>query len=248
MGQTVVKAVGEAPDLILVGGVDVPANAGREIAPGLRCRADLEATLRETQAQVMVDFTQPEAVMSNIRTALACGVAPVVGTTGLTEEEVAEVARLCEEHSVPAVIAPNFSLGAVLMMRFACEAAKYFDTAEIVELHHNRKKDAPSGTALRTAQLMREARGCDFRGPEVAETETLPSVRGGEVGGIRLHSVRLPGLMAHQEILFGGEGQILTLRHDSLTRESFIPGVLLAIRSVWNRPGLTYGLEQLLEA
>jgi 4-hydroxy-tetrahydrodipicolinate reductase len=214
MGQAVVAAVGAEPDMEVVARAD-PALRGE---PG--CHGSLEEALAAGQADVLVDFTQPSVVFGNARAALAAGVHAVVGTTGLTDAQVEELRAAAEAGPANLLIAPNFAIGAVLMMRFAAEAARHMPKAEIVELHHDRKLDAPSGTAARTARLM-----------------------GGEVP---IHSVRLPGLVAHQEVILGGLGETLTIRHDSLSRESFMPGVVRAVREVGGRPGLTVGLEALL--
>jgi 4-hydroxy-tetrahydrodipicolinate reductase len=214
MGQAVVAAVEAEDDMRLVAAVD-PA-----LAPGEGRYPSLAPALAAGGADAMVDFTRPEAVFDNARAALQAGVHAVIGTTGLSDDEVGELRGLAEGGAANAVIAPNFAVGAVLMMRFAAEAARHMARAEIVELHHDGKLDAPSGTALRTAGLM-----------------------GGDVP---IHSVRLPGLVAHQEVLLGGLGETLTIRHDSLSRESFMPGVVMALRAVSARPGLTLGLEPIL--
>ncbi|MFN8559116.1 MAG: 4-hydroxy-tetrahydrodipicolinate reductase, partial [Dehalococcoidia bacterium] len=177
--------------------------------------------------------------------AVAAGVSPVIGTSGLAEPFVAELAARCRAAGVGGLVAPNFAIGAVLMMHFARLASPYFDVAEIIELHHDKKVDAPSGTAVATARDMVAARGRPFDHPET-EKFTLPGARGAEEGGVTLHSVRLPGLVAHQEVLFGGLGQTLTIRHDSTSRESFLPGVLLAAREVMNRQELVVGLDRLM--
>jgi len=172
-------------------------------------------------------------------------VRPVVGTTGITETDLEKIAAWSEEYATSAIIAPNFALGAVLMMLFAAQAARYLPEAEIIELHHAEKVDAPSGTAIKTAEMILQARGQSTRAA-VAELEKVKSARGGNMDGVRLHSVRLPGLVAHQEVIFGGVGQTLTIRHDSLSRSSFMPGVVLAIKEVMNREGVCYGLEKIL--
>jgi len=214
MGQTVVAAVQRAEDTALAGRVDPALPAGDDVYP------DLATALAHGGADVAVDFTRPDSVHANARACLEAGVHAVVGTTGLTEDQLEDLRRLAEAGPANAVVAPNFAVGAVLMMRFAAEASRHLERAEIVELHHDGKLDAPSGTALRTAGLMR--------------------------GEVPIHSVRLPGLVAHQEVILGGVGETLTIRHDSLSRESFMPGVLLAVREVARRPGLTVGLEPLL--
>lgn len=251
MGREVVKALQDAPELALVAAVS-PRHAGRDagelagIAPiGLTVGADLPATLAATRPDVLVDFTRPEAVMGVARAAIAAGVRPVIGSTGLTPDDLAELDRLARAAGVGVLVAPNFAIGALLMIRFAAEAARYFDHAEVIELHHDRKHDAPSGTALKTLEAMAEARP-RFEPPAVPGSETLPGVRGGEQGGVHVHSVRLPGLLAHQEVLFGGAGQLLTLRHDALSRECYMPGVLLGVRRVMTLSGLVYGLENVM--
>jgi 4-hydroxy-tetrahydrodipicolinate reductase len=232
MGATVVKAVEGASDMKLVAALD----AGDDFAA-------------LAGAQVVVDFTHPDAVMGNLEYLVEHDIHAVVGTTGFSESRVAELrALLAPKPSLGVLIAPNFALGAVLAMRFAAQAAKFYASAEIIELHHNRKADAPSGTAAHTARMIAEARAEAgvTPGPD-ATTAELDGARGASVEEVRVHSVRLPGLVAHEEILFGGEGETLTIRHDSLDRTSFMPGVLLGVREVLNRPGLTVGLENVLD-
>jgi len=214
MGRSVVAAVEAQDDMRVVAAVD-PA-----LVPGEGRYPSLAPALEAGGLDVLVDFTQPQVVFGNARDALAAGVHAVIGTTGLSDEQVAELRGLAEGGPANALIAPNFAVGAVLMMRFAAEASRHMARAEIVELHHDGKLDAPSGTALRTAGLME--------------------------GEVPIHSVRLPGLVAHQEVLLGGVGETLTIRHDSLSRESFMPGVVMAVRAVPDRPGLTMGLEPIL--
>lgn len=254
MGREVVKGILSRPNLQLVAAIDIK-EVGKDIGEvigsrtvGIPVSADLVAALKESNAQVAVDFTHPSVVFENVKAMLECGVAPVVGTTGWTPEKVKTIDRLAKRKKIPAIIAPNFAIGAVLMMKFAMEAAKYFDKVEIIELHHDGKADAPSGTALRTAELILKARGKPFPEPKVKQPEVLlEGALGGEMNGIRVHSVRLPGLVAHQEVIFGTVGQILTIRHDSLSRESFIPGVILAVEKVLSLPpGVVWGLENLL--
>ncbi len=251
MGREVLRAVHRDDQLSVVGAVDVKsdfADVGELIGVGrigVVVGNELATVIAETKPQVMVDFTAPAAVMGNIRTAIASGVCPVVGTTGLSAADVEEVRGLCKQHRGNAVIAPNFSVGAVLMMQLSELAAKYFPTVEIIELHHDQKLDAPSGTAIRTAEIIAAKRG-SFKQGHPKEEEKLSGARGGDLAGIRLHSVRLPGLMAHQEVLFGGLGQTLTIRHDSISRESFMPGVLLACKKVLTVDGLVCGLENLM--
>ncbi len=250
MGRTVMGAVMEAGDMELVGGVD-PAYRRATLselmtgAPEIEVAETVVEALAATGPDVMVDFTRPGVVMGNIRAALQERVACVVGTTGFSEEELNEVAGLCDEHGTPAVIAPNFSIGANLMMKFAEEAAALMDYAAIIEAHHENKLDAPSGTALTTAERMREARGEDF---EHQQTEHfgLEGVRGGEHGGASVHSIRMSGVVANQTVLLGGPGETLKIEHITTGRECFMPGVLLAIREVRRLDGLVVGLEALL--
>lgn len=232
MGSEVCRAVSADAELELVAEIDLD---------------DPQRLLVDSGAQVAVDFTTPDAVKANIRFCLDNGIHSVVGTTGLSDADRDEIAGWAEASTANVFIAPNFAIGAVLMMDFAARAAAHFDTAEIVERHHERKLDAPSGTALRTAELMNEARdGRPWTTPE-KETETLEGSRGGETGGIHIHSLRVPGSVAHQEVVLGIAGETLTIRHDSLDRASFMPGVVLAVKKVSVLDGLTVGLEKLLD-
>jgi 4-hydroxy-tetrahydrodipicolinate reductase len=254
MGREVVKAVLGNPETRLVAAVDrtgAGADAG-ETAGATRCGVaitdDLAAAFLNAQPQVMVDFTVAEAARENIRAAIEAGVRPVVGTTGLALDEIAEIRRLADEKGLGAVIAPNFAIGAVLMMLFSAQAARYLPDVEIIEYHHEKKIDAPSGTAMKTAEMIAAARSGEPAPRPANETEILQGARGGaHPGGIPVHSVRLPGHVAHQTVLFGGPGQTLTIRHDSLDRTSFMPGVLLAVKRVVGVTGLVYGLEGLLD-
>ena len=233
MGSEVVRAVYDAPDLEVVASLDVGDDLGELVAAG---------------AHVAVDFTHPESVMGNLEYLIGAGIHPVVGTTGFDDARLEQVRTwLAAKPEVGAVIAPNFGIAAVLMMRFAAAAAPHFESVEIVELHHPRKADAPSGTAQRTAQLVAQARAA-AESPDMpdATTSSLPGARGADVDGVRVHAVRLQGLVAHQEVLFGGPGETLTIRHDSFDRASFMPGVLLAVRSVARTPGLTVGIDGFL--
>jgi 4-hydroxy-tetrahydrodipicolinate reductase len=229
MGSEVVRAVEAAPDLELAAAYDV------------------DDAIDLTGADVVVDFTHPDSVMDNLRTCIEAGVHAVVGTTGFDDKRLAELRGwLGDAPGVGVLVAPNFGVAAVLMMQFAAQAARYFESVEIVELHHPRKADAPSGTARRTAELIAEARKGMPAMPD-ATTSSLDGARGADVDGVRVHAVRLDGLVAHQEVLLGGHGETLTIRHDSYDRASFMPGVLLAVRQVASRPGLTVGLEALLD-
>ena len=229
MGSEVVKAVNEAKDLELVAELDL---------------GDSLDTLVTKGAQVVVDFTTPDSVMANLEFLISKNIHAVIGTTGFDDARIAKIKSLLSTSKSGVLIAPNFAIGAVLMMEFATKAAKYFESAEIIELHHPNKVDAPSGTAARTAELMSAARkeaGLSA-GPD-ATTTSLDGARGANVGQIPVHSVRLRGLVAHQEVLLGGIGETLTIRHDSIDRVGFMPGVLLGVRQVVNHPGLTFGLE-----
>ncbi|MRS13052.1 MAG: 4-hydroxy-tetrahydrodipicolinate reductase [Actinobacteria bacterium] len=245
MGREVVRAVLAEDDLELVAAVD-PVHAGEALGEGsdLTVGDDLASAITETTPDVMVDFTHPGAVAGNIRIALAAGVDCVIGTTGIPADTLDALASDAPDGTC-LFVAPNFAIGAVLMMRFAAEAARFLPHVEVIELHHDRKADAPSGTALRTASLIADARASVPPAPG-RETEVAEGARGALVDGVTVHSVRLPGLVAHQEVLFGGQGQTLSLRHDSIDRTSFMPGVVLAVRSVGGRSGLIVGLENLM--
>lgn len=232
MGSETCRAVEAAPDLELVAAI------GSDGSP---------RQAQEAGAEVVVDFTRPDVVLGNLRHMLSLGMHCVVGTSGFDEERLAEVRELAQQHrDLGVVIAPNFAVGAALLMRFAREAASHFESVEIVELHHPDKVDAPSGTAVHTAEAIAKVRG-DKRAPD-ATANAQPGARGATVAGVPVHSVRLRGLVAHEEVLFGSPGEVLTIRHDSLDRSAFMPGVLLAIREVVSRPGVTVGLDPLLES
>jgi 4-hydroxy-tetrahydrodipicolinate reductase len=251
MGQIVCRAVAESGDLALAAAID-RSRVGQAIGPLIgHPEGDVPVSdeldrLLEAEVEVAVDFTHPAVVLDNIRWCVSHAVNLVVGTTGLTVEDLDEVRGLIEREGGESnvVVAPNFALGAVLMQHFAAVAAHFFPAVEVIELHHDGKADAPSGTALSTAHRLLQERVDAYRGPEA---ESVEGVRGGDLEGVRVHSVRLPGLVAHQEVIFGGLGQALTIRHDSTDRSSFMPGVLMAIRAVAMRPGLTVGLESLLD-
>lgn len=233
VGTEVCKAVDTADDMELVAMVDT---------------GDWMFNVADAGAEVVVDFTHPDVVMDNVRFCVDQGIHAVVGTTGFDEQRLAQVREwLAPRPDLGVLIAPNFAIGAVLSMRFAAMAARFYESVEIIELHHPRKADAPSGTAARTATLIAAARAeAGMTSPPDATTRSIEGARGGQVEGVRVHSVRLAGLVAHQEILLGTTGETLTIRHDSLDRSSFMPGVLLAVRSVLDRPGLTLGLEPLI--
>jgi 4-hydroxy-tetrahydrodipicolinate reductase len=235
VGGEVVKAVEAADDTELACAVDIGD--------------DLTSALSRSRAQVAVDFTHPDAVMDNVRTCVHAGVHAVVGTTGWDEQRLATVRGwLDDAPGVGVLVAPNFGIAAVLMMQFAAQAARFFESVEIVELHHANKADAPSGTARRTAQLVAAARREAGVGPAPdATSSALPGARGADVDGVPVHAVRLAGLVAHQEVILAGAGESLTVRHDTYDRSSFTPGVLLGVREIGSRPGLTVGLEHLLD-
>ena len=249
MGREIINTLCREPEMKVVGAVDreatdescLPLPDEWEAIP---FSSDLDYILTSCQPDVLVDFTIAKATMLAVRLAIKRGVNLVIGTTGLTTDELSEIDQLVKAHQVGAVVAPNFALGAALMMHLARVAAKYLDYAEIIERHHQLKADAPSGTALSTARAMAIARGKPFsRPPE--RGKTLPS-RGEQVEGITIHSVRLPGLLAHQEVILGGAGQTLSIRHDTISRECYMPGIILAIKEVIKRQGLVYGLDTLL--
>jgi 4-hydroxy-tetrahydrodipicolinate reductase len=227
----VCTAVTQSPDCELVAALDVNDELKELVSNG---------------AEVVVDFTTPNSVEANLKFLAENNIHAVVGTTGFDADKLAAVEKQFAASQANVVIAPNFGLAAVLMMQFAAQAAPHFDSIEIIELHHPRKADAPSGTARRTAEMIAEARAGMKAMPD-ATTDSLPGARGANVSGVPVHSIRAQGLVAHQEVLFGGPGESLTIRHDSYDRESFMPGVLLAVRKVTQTPGLTYGLEHLLE-
>jgi 4-hydroxy-tetrahydrodipicolinate reductase len=258
MGREVVKAVAEAEDMTLMGAVDrSPEHLGKDAGELAGCGTleipitnDFQPMLayvsQEKEPAVMVDFTHPDSVYENVRSAIAYGVRPVVGTTGLSAEQIRDLADFCDKASMGCLMIPNFSIGMVLLQQAAITASQYFDHVEIIELHHNQKADAPSGTALQTAQMLGEL-GKTFNPAKVQETEKLPGARGSLADeGIRIHSLRLPGLIAHQEVIFGAPGQVYTLRHDTSDRACYMPGVLLSIRKVLQLKSLIYGLEKIL--
>lgn len=258
MGREVVKAVASAADLILVGAVDRnPHYLGQDVGEVAGCGElevpivdDLQsilvlATQHKVQG-VMVDFTHPDGVYDNVRTAIAYGVRPIVGTTGLSPKQIEELSEFAEKASTGCLIIPNFSLGMVLLQQAAITASQYFDHVEIIELHHNQKADAPSGTAIKTAEMLANL-GKTYNPSQFTETETISGARGGlAADNIRIHSIRLPGLIAHQEVIFGSPGEIYTLRHDTSDRACYMPGVLLCIRKVTTLQSLVYGLEKIL--
>ena len=248
MGQEVVKAVCADKDLELVCAVDIN-QIDLEVCPQSEVRVvgDLKSAILIHKPDVMVDFTQPKNVFENAKICLENGVRPVIGTTGLSDEQINELKDLANEKGLGCLIAPNFSTGAILMMKFAQQAAKYFDNAEIIELHHNQKKDAPSGTAIKTALMMSETGKMTFENGNCHETETIQGSRGGKsYSDIRIHSVRMPGYIASQEVIFGASGQILTIRHDSMDRQCYMAGVKLAVKYVSEHNDFIYGLDKIM--
>jgi len=246
VGQEVIRAVCGEGDMQMVGAVDMKAAEDSLPLPdgssSVPFSTDLSDILDRCQADVMVDFSIAKATMPAVRLASEKGINLVIGTTGFSPDDIKEIERLAAEHGIGAVMAPNFALGAALMIHLAKIAAKYLDYAEIIELHHHLKADAPSGTAQTTARAMAAARGKPFLHPQGKDTAS----RGDRVEGVSIHSVRLPGLMAHQEVILGAPGQTLSIRHDTINRECYMPGVMLAIREVVGRKGFVYGLDKLL--
>lgn len=247
MGQEVCRAILKECDLELAGAVDLFME-GKDIGEvigteplGINIVGDIQACIEGTEFEVIVDFTHPESILGNIKKYINSRIAAVIGTTGLSAKDLEMIAAEAQFNEVPVLVAPNFAIGAILMMYFAGIASKYLENAEIIELHHDKKADAPSGTSIKTAEKM------DIKASELDEKETFPGARGAVINNIHVHSVRLPGLVAHQEVIFGGIGQTLTIRHDSIDRTSFMPGVILAVKRIKDYPGLTYGLENLLD-
>lgn len=258
MGREVVKAVAGAPDMTLIAAIDRnPDLIGKDVGEvagigeiEIPITNEMESmcafAAQQKELPVMVDFTHPDGVYNNIRSAIAYGIRPVVGTTGMSTQQLKDIEEFAEKASTGCLIIPNFSIGMVLLQQAAIQASKYFDHVEIIELHHNQKADAPSGTAIQTAQLLAEM-GKTFNPPQVKETEKIAGARGSLAEeNIRIHSIRLPGLIAHQEVIFGAAGQIYTLRHDTSDRSCYMPGVLLSIRKVLQLKSMIYGLEKIL--
>lgn len=244
MGQEVVNAVQNADGMEVVALIDIAAS-GQEFG-GIKVETGLGDVLTSLEVDAVVDFTQPDSVYQNALTAIAAGVRPVIGTTGLSDVQLAELKKLSEEKNIGCLIAPNFTVGAVLMMKFAQMAAKYFNNAEIIEFHHNQKKDAPSGTAIKTAQLMAQENS-DFATGNCSEVELIQGSRGGTFdSNIHIHSVRMPGYMASQEVIFGSPGEVFKIRHDSVDRKCYMAGVLMSVRYICENDIFVYGLENIL--
>lgn len=251
MGQETIRAISSASEFELVAAVD-KHQIGESIdsivghgTTNLTIQGKLGETLDSCSADVLVDFTHPSSAASNTLSALKRDVAVVIGTSGLSNEDLSAIREACSDSGKPALLVPNFAIGAILMMHFSEMAAKWFPNAEIIELHHDAKADSPSGTGTRTAEIIADARNSVPRGV-ISAVEKFPGARGASVKGIRVHSVRLPGFIAHQEVIFGGPGEILTIRHDSMDRKSFMDGVKLACREVNTLTGLVIGLDKLM--
>ena len=255
MGQAVVRAVDSEAGFKLVSAVDRSGNPniGKDIGIicsineiGVKLSSDLKEAITKTNPDVMVDFTMPEIVIVNSQIALKSGVRAVIGTTGMTKDDINELAKISKQNQTGAIVAPNFALGAILMMKFAKEAGKYFSHAEIIEYHHDKKLDAPSGTSIKSAELMAQSRK-EFGRDSVKGKETIKGARGAVAeGNIHIHSIRLPGIIANQEIIMGMLGQTLTIRHDTYDRTAFMPGVLMAVKKVMELDHLIYGLENIV--
>lgn len=248
MGREVVKLVQNSPDLELVLVLD-KFNVGEKIG-NLTIKDDLEKSLTEIKPDIVVDFTQPSVIFENIKIYQKTKTKAVIGTTGLGSDKIEEIKKLSKENNTGIIIAPNFSIGAILMMQFAQTASKYFSNAEIIEYHHNQKKDAPSGTSIKTAQLMIQEND-NFKLGNCTETETIKGARGGNYeennkGNIQIHAVRMPGFVASQEVIFGSDGQILKIHHDTINRECYMSGVKLAIDYLYKNNKFIYGLENIL--
>lgn len=245
MGSEVVKKVTAENDLTIAAVVDIKPGTITVDENVYQVTTDLVAAIKETKPDVVVDFTRPDVVMDNLRKVLALGVRAVVGTTGFSDADLQEVDSLAKANNTALLIAPNFALGAVVMMKLACEAAKYFPHVEIIEKHHDKKLDAPSGTAIITAQKISEVRATMQQGnPD--EKETMPGARGADYEGMKIHSVRLPGYVASQEVIFGGQGEVLRISTEPINRECYMPGVALGCRKIMDKQGLVYGLDKLL--
>ena len=247
MGQEVLRTLCREPDMEPVGGADALLEDGRLALPDGSGTIPVSRSLADIPggAQVVVDFTNAEGAMSAVRAAAANGVNAVIGSSGIPDTGVREAEELAGKHGVGIVIAPNFALGAVLMIHLSRQAARFFDYADLTEIHHEAKIDAPSGTALAIARAVVESKGGPFTAP-AAQKEVVPGTRGGTVDGVSIHSGRMPGRMAYHELVFGAPGQTLTLRHDQINRESFMPGVMMAVRHAVKSPGLTFGLDRIM--
>ncbi|MEW9698959.1 4-hydroxy-tetrahydrodipicolinate reductase [Paenibacillus sp. SI8] len=252
MGREVVKTVLTEPDMELVAGVSRssgPIDLGKMVGLeecGISMQSDIEQALTETRPDVLVDFTGPQTAVSHTNLAIKLGIRPVMGTTGFTPQDIAELDKQCKTSEIGGLIAPNFSIGAILMMKFAAQASKYFPHLEIIEYHGDQKLDAPSGTSVKTAELISEVRE-EVRQGNPKEEETIEGSRGGYYNGFRIHSVRLPGIFAQQEVIMAQHGQALKIRHDSYDRAAYMPGVAIAVRKVMTYTGMVYGFEHFID-
>ena len=253
MGKEVTRAIINADDMELSAAIDITGEgldigqcaAGKDC--GIKVETNTEKALKEKKVDVVIDFTQPDGIFEHVKFYLKNNIKSVIGTTGLKEQEITELRELSKIKNTSCLIAPNFSTGAVLLMMFAKQAAKYFDNAEIIELHHNQKKDAPSGTAIKTAEMMAEAK-YDFTKDNCPEKEIIQGARGAKsASNIHIHSVRMPGYIASEEVIFGAAGQIFKIRHDSMDRICYMDGILLAVRHVYNNSEFIYGLENIMQ-
>lgn len=252
MGREVVKTVLTESDMELVAGINRssgPIDLGKMVGLeecGIKMSNDLELALTESKPDVLVDFTGPQTAFSHTSLAIRLGIRPVMGTTGFTPQDIAELDKQCQEKGIGGIIAPNFSIGAILMMKFAAQASKYFPHLEIIEYHGDQKLDAPSGTSVKTAELISEVRE-EMRQGNPKEEETIEGSRGGYYNGFRIHSVRLPGIFAQQEVIMAEQGQALKIRHDSYDRAAYMPGVAIAVRKVMTYSGMIYGFEHFID-
>lgn len=249
MGSEVVKLAINNPEFELACAID-KFNVGKKITEQVSIEEDITKAIGKNKPDVVVDFTQPSIIFENIKTYQKLKTKAVIGTTGLTNSQIEEIEKLSKENNTGIIIAPNFSIGAILMMKFATEASKYFSNAEIIEYHHNQKKDAPSGTSIKTAQLMMQNND-NFKLGNSEETESIKGARGGEYqennkGNIQIHAVRMPGFVASQQVIFGSDGQILKIHHDTINRECYMSGVTLAIKHIFENNKFIYGLENIL--
>ncbi|KAA0966119.1 4-hydroxy-tetrahydrodipicolinate reductase [Sporosarcina sp. ANT_H38] len=253
LGSAALTAIMSAPNMKVVAALDYKYEGQylhetevNNMPGGIPIYTSLENLAAANKPDVMLDLTDPNAVFRNVHDALSLGIRPVVGTSGLSMDNIALLTELAAKNQVGGIIAPNFSIGAVLMMKFSAIAARYLDNVEILEMHHDKKVDAPSGTAVKTAEMIKAVRESHKQGhPD--EQEHQVGARGADFDGMKIHSIRLPGLLAHQQVLLGGEGELLTIRHDSFDRSSFMPGILMAIHNVMERQDLVYGLENIID-
>lgn len=253
LGSAALKSIMNAPNMEVVAALDykyegqyLHVTEVNDVPGGIPIYTSLENLAAVNKPDVLLDVTDPDAVFKNVHDAISLGIRPVVGTSGLSKGNIALLTELAAENQIGGIIAPNFSIGAVLMMKFTATAARYLGDIEILEMHHDKKVDAPSGTAVKTAEMIQAARESHKQGHS-DEKEHLAGARGADFDGMKIHSIRLPGLLAHQEVLLGGKGELLSIRHDSFDRTSFMPGILMAIHNVMERQDLVYGLENIID-